>query len=196
MTLQPQVAANARFMLFIGETIMLSGFRHVISPLALLAAVSLSGVASAGDLPRLVERNGRHALLVDGAPFLMLGLQANNSGNYRSQLPTVWPAVKAAHANTLEMPVAWEQIEPTEGKFDFSFVDALLTQARANEIKLVLLWFGTWKNNNPDYAPEWVKLDNARFPRVINARAQAADLRKALAYEARRSRLRTGNDET
>ncbi|NYD92013.1 DUF5597 domain-containing protein [Sphingomonas melonis] len=140
--------------------------------LALLAAMVASGAARADDLPHFVEKNGRHALMVDGAPFLMLGLQANNSGNYPSQLPAVWPAVKAAHANTLEMPVAWEQIEPTEGRFDFSFVDELLKQARANDVKLVLLWFGTWKNNNPDYAPEWVKLDNARFPRVVNAKGE------------------------
>ncbi|WP_380927071.1 DUF5597 domain-containing protein [Sphingomonas arantia] len=136
------------------------------------AGMAMSGVASASDLPRLVTKDGRHALMVDGAPFLMLGVQANNSANYASQLPTVWPAVKAASANTLEMPIAWEQIEPTEGKFDFSFVDELLTQARANDVKLVLLWFGTWKNNNPDYAPEWVKLNNRRFPRVVNAKGE------------------------
>jgi len=132
----------------------------------------MGGIASAADVPRLVEKDGRHALIVDGAPFLMLGLQANNSANYPSQLPTVWPAVKAAHANTLEMPIAWEQIEPTEGTFDFSFVDELLKQARTNDVKLVLLWFGTWKNNNPDYAPEWVKLNNARFPRVVTAKGE------------------------
>jgi beta-galactosidase GanA len=149
---------------------------------ALLAATVLTGVAAsspahAADLPRLVEKDGRHALMVDGAPFLMLGVQANNAANYPSQLPKVWPAVKALHANTLEIPVAWEQIEPVEGRFDFSYVDVLLKQARDNDVKLVLLWFGTWKNNGPQYAPEWVKLDNKRFPRVINAKGETSRTR-------------------
>ena len=145
-----------------------------IAPIALLAAALSLAVApaSAADLPRLVAKDGRHALMVDGAPYLMLGVQANNAANYPSQLPKVWPAVKAMHANTLEMPVAWEQIEPVEGQFDFSFVDVLLKQARENDVKLVLLWFGTWKNNGPQYAPQWVKLDNKRFPRVITAKGE------------------------
>ena len=33
---------------------------------------------------------------------------------------------------------------------------------------LVLLWFGTWKNTSPSYAPEWVKFDNKRFPRMVD----------------------------
>ena len=152
-----------------------------VRPLALiatlLAATVLAGVAApapalAADLPRLVAKDGRHALMVDGAPFLMLGMQVNNSSNYPSQMPKVWPAAKALHINTLEVPIAWEQIEPVEGKFDFSYLDLLLKQARDNDVKLVILWFGTWKNNGPNYAPEWVKLDNKRFPRVINAKGE------------------------
>jgi beta-galactosidase GanA len=118
-------------------------------------------------LPRIVAKNGRHALLVDGTPFLMLGAQVNNSSNYPAILPRVWPTIRALNANTVEMPVGWEQIEPEEGRFDFSFVDELLRQARQNDVRLVLLWFGTWKNTNPQYTPEWVKTDTRRFPREI-----------------------------
>ncbi|MDJ0275415.1 DUF5597 domain-containing protein [Sphingomonas sp. 2R-10] len=119
-----------------------------------------------GTLPKLVAKDGRHALLVDGAPFLMLGVQANNSSNYPEMLPQVWPMVERLHANTLEIPVAWEQIEPVEGRFDFGYLDALLPQARERGVKIVLLWFGTWKNTSPGYVPAWVKTDNARFPRM------------------------------
>jgi beta-galactosidase GanA len=144
-----------------------------LRPLAILAALALSSApALAADLPRFVEKDGRHALMVDGAPFLMLGMQVNNSSNYASQMPKVWPAVKVLQANTVEVPIAWEQIEAVEGQFDFSYLDLLLKQAREHDVKLVILWFGTWKNNGPNYTPEWVKLDNKRFPRVINAKGE------------------------
>ncbi|WP_229210357.1 DUF5597 domain-containing protein [Duganella sp. CF517] len=124
--------------------------------------------AAAAPIPELVQKDGRHALMVDGAPFVMFGGQAQNSSNYPLALNKVWAAIKDMNANTLEIPVAWEQIEQVEGKFDFSYVDTLVAQARKNKVRLVLLWFGTWKNTGANYAPEWVKFDNARFPRMLD----------------------------
>lgn len=142
--------------------------RWVFLPLSLLIAGGCCSAAVAKPLPKLVSEAGRHALMVDGAPFIILGSQTNNSSNYAAALKDVWPSFHAMHANTLSIPVAWEQIEPEEGRFDFSFVDQLLKEAKANDARLVLLWFATWKNNAPHYAPAWVKLDNDRFPRVIS----------------------------
>jgi beta-galactosidase GanA len=129
-------------------------------------AIATAAVAADRALPRLVEKDGRHALMVDGAPFLILGAQVNNSSAWPSQMGKVWPAVAKMGANTVQVPIAWEQIEPVEGKFDFSYLDLLLKQAREHDVRLVLLWFGTWKNSSPSYAPEWVKLDDKRFPRL------------------------------
>lgn len=131
---------------------------------AALACLLATQPAAAADLPRLVERDGRHALLVDGKPFLLLGAQAHNSSNYPDALKDVWPAAADAHANTVLMPVAWEQVEPDEGRFDFGFVDTLVKQAREQKQHLVLLWFATWKNTSAQYTPAWVKLDSRRFP--------------------------------
>ena len=135
---------------------------------SLLCAVALmvGGFSQAADLPRLENRDGHHAFLVDGKPFLMLGAQINNSSNYPSVLPQIWPVMRALNANTVEAPVAWEQLEPVEGLFDYDWVDTLLREARQNDMRVVLLWFGSWKNGESTYTPEWVKADTKRFPRL------------------------------
>ncbi len=143
-----------------------------IAALALAAACGAGAQAAPSSLPHLVRDGDRTALFVDGAPFTMLGVQVNNSSNYPAMLDKVWPAAQDVHANTVEIPVAWEQIEPVEGRFDFGWVDTLLAQARQHDKHLVLLWFGTWKNTGPAYAPEWVKLDNKRFPRMVDAQGK------------------------
>ncbi|KQV48867.1 glycoside hydrolase [Pelomonas sp. Root1217] len=135
---------------------------------ASLLAAMLALPAGAAELPRLVQRDGHHALLVDGKPFLMLGAQAHNSSNYPRALSKVWNAAKDAHTNTVLMPVAWEQVEPEEGHFDFSFVDTLVKEARQNKQHLVLLWFATWKNTSAAYTPAWVKLNPKRFPAMLD----------------------------
>ena len=128
---------------------------------------------SAAEAPRLVQRDGHHALLVDGKPFLMLGAQAHNSSNYPKALGKVWAAAADAHANTVLMAVAWEQVEPVDGRFDFSFVDTLVKEARLNKQRLVLLWFATWKNTGGGYTPAWVKLNGKRFPSMLDRDGKA-----------------------
>ena len=143
---------------------------------AVFAALGMAIMASAAETPRLVNKDGRYALLVDGQPFLILGAQVNNSSAWPSPLAEVWPAIEAIHANTVEAPVYWEQMEAQPGKFDFSIVDELLRQARAHHVYLVLLWFATWKNGRMHYAPEWVKTNVAKFPRVIDAHGEPIDV--------------------
>lgn len=140
--------------------------------LALCALWCFASQPLMAEAPRLVRKDGRHALMVDGAPYLVLGFQANNSSNYPAALPKVWHMAKDLSANTVLIPVAWEQVEPAEGRFDFAWVDTLLAGARENDQRLVLLWFASWKNHSPNYAPEWVKRDDGRFPRAIDAKGR------------------------
>lgn len=140
-------------------------YRFLISALALF--LSFSSSAQTGVAPNLphIDRSGAHpALIVDGAPFLMLGAQMNNSSAWPATMPAVWSTMDKLGVNTVEAPIYWETLEPKEGSFDFAQVDMLLTQARAHGKHLVLLWFGTWKNGSPGYTPEWVKRDGGRFP--------------------------------
>jgi len=141
--------------------------------------LALIGAAQAEEAPKLVHKDGRYALFVDGKPFLMLGGQIHNSSGWPSELPQVFESIAALHANTMEAPVYWEQMEPTEGHFDFSNVDALVQGARQHKVRLALLWFGTWKNGQMHYAPEWVKTDTKRFPRMIRNDGEPTDVLSA-----------------
>lgn len=142
------------------------------SPGSVLAAAAEPGPAS---LPRLVHQDGRHALFVDDAPFLILGVQAHNSSGWPAMLPKVWPAVERLHANTLEIPIYWEQFEPEPGRFDTSVVDTLIREARVHHVRLVLLWFGTWKNGSSHYMPSWMKKEPGRYPRMVDAGGKRVD---------------------
>jgi beta-galactosidase GanA len=136
---------------------------------------SLAGARAAKPLPTIVEKDGRYALLVDGEPYLMLGMQANNSSAWPAYFDKVWPAAEALHANTVELPIYWEQLEATEGKFDFSVLDLMLKQAREAHVRLVLLWFGTWKNGSSHYTPEWIKLNQEKYPFLQNEKGVTVD---------------------
>lgn len=136
----------------------------------MMLAAMAGASAQATTVPYIQTHDGHHALIVDDQPFLMLGAQVNNSSNYPDMLPEVWPVIDTMHANTVEVPIAWQQIEPQEGHFDFSFLDTLLVQAREHHVRLVLLWFGTWKNTAPAYVPDWVKLNPERFPHMVDAK--------------------------
>ena len=126
--------------------------------------------------PHFETKEGRHALFVDGAPYLILGAQINNSSSWADTLPQVWPALTDLHANTVEAPVYWERLEPKEGQFEFADVDLLVKGAREHGLRLVLLWFGTWKNGQNHYVPEWMKGDIKRFPREISAYGKLLDV--------------------
>jgi hypothetical protein len=141
----------------------------------LMTVGTARGQTGAKTIPKIVEKDGRHALLVDGQPFLMLGGQAHNSSAWPGMMPQVWSAVKVMHANTLEVPIYWEQIEPLPGKFDFSLVDTLLFQARERNVHLVLLWFATWKNGSNHYMPEWMKRDAVKYPNITGKNGSPVD---------------------
>jgi len=146
--------------------------------LFLFASMAVAGSFGA-EAPKFVEKDGRWALLVDGQPYLMLGGQLHNSSSWPSELPAVWKALTALHANTVEVPVYWEQVEPQPGRFDWDNVDQLVKGAREHNLHVVLLWFGTWKNGNMHYVPEWIKTDTERFPRVIRADGEPIDVLSA-----------------
>lgn len=141
--------------------------------LTVLAAVPSAWGQGAPPIPRLERTGSEYHFIVDGKPYLMLGGQAHNSSaaNPRNLEP-VWNSLNGIHANTAEVPLYWELIEPEQGEFDFHLVDAAIDGARAHHLRLVFLWFGTWKNGNMSYTPAWVKKDPKKYTRAVNASGQ------------------------
>ena len=136
----------------------------------------LVAVPASAQIPHL--KGGQ--LIVDGKPFLVLGGElGNSSASDRARLAPRWSRMKAMNLNTVLAPVCWELIEPVEGEYDWTSIDWLIADARANDMRLVLLWFGAWKNSMSTYVPSWVKRDTDRFPRARDAQGRQQEILSA-----------------
>jgi hypothetical protein len=170
-------------------------FKRGILPALLFAALTASTAATAAppaDGTPHLERSGANTrLIVDGKPYLILGGELRNSSTSSfDYMKPIWPRMAAASFNTLLAVTTWEQVEPQEGKFDFSLVDAAITGARENNLHLVFLWFGSWKNGVSSYEPEWVKSNMKRFPRVQDAEGTNLEILSAFGNNNRDSDAR------
>lgn len=148
---------------------------RTLLPFMLVASLSVVPFQNARSQtpPSVRVENGASQLMVNGRPFLLLGGElGNSSAGTAEQADTILPRLAGLHFNTVLMPVAWNQIEPQEGQFDFSVLDHWIEVARQQHLHLVLLWFGSWKNAFSEYAPAWVLSDTKRFPREVSAEGQ------------------------
>ncbi len=146
-------------------------FPAVVLGLGLLSISPL--LAGDSGIPQLRKTGSATQLVVDGKPLVMLaGELHNSSASGVEYMRRMWPHLKALGLNTVLVPVSWELLEPAEGEFNFTDVDTLVELARKYDQRLVLLWFGSWKNGVSSYAPVWVLKDTARFPRAKGSNHQ------------------------
>ena len=111
-----------------------------------------------------------------GAEPILGGELSNSAATLVDDIREVMPRMKAIGLNTVLVPVYWEFLEPTEGQFDYTLVDEITAQARQQQLKVVLLWFGVWKNSMSCYAPLWFKQDTKRFPRAMTAEGKQMEI--------------------
>jgi hypothetical protein len=125
--------------------------------------------ATVPQAPSRMEKRGLATqLIVDGKPFLVLsGELANTAPSDLDYMQHIFPILaNRVHLNTVLTAMAWAWVEPQEGKYDFHLADAAIENANKNNLRLVWLWFGSWKNGQSDFTPAWVKTDQQRFPRA------------------------------
>ncbi|MEM9895526.1 MAG: DUF5597 domain-containing protein [Bacteroidota bacterium] len=129
-----------------------------------LFSLSLLPILTYGQIPCLKNNQ----LIVDGKPHLMIaGELHNSSASSKEYMEAIWPKLKSLNLNTVLATVTWDQFEPEEGTYDYEMIDYLIEEAESNDLKLVVIWFASWKNGESSYIPMWVKKDMKRFPRAI-----------------------------
>lgn len=126
---------------------------------------------------KLQKQGTATQLVVNGKPMLLLaGELSNSAATSPADIRTALKTMKRSGVNSVFVPAYWEFIEPTEGKYDFALVDSVISNARKNDLKIIFLWFGAWKNSMSCYAPLWVKENTKRFPRSLTEKGKPLEI--------------------
>ncbi|MUP46046.1 mannonate dehydratase [Gramella sp. BOM4] len=134
-------------------------------------------ITSQSSIPHLKKVGDETQLIVDGNPFIVLGGELGNS-TFTSvdYMEPHWETLKAMNLNTVLAPVYWELIEPQEGQYDFELLDKLIEETRRNDLKMIVLWFGSWKNSMSSHVPSWVKQNQEKYPRAKDERGVSQEI--------------------
>ena len=142
-----------------------------------LSAIALLGALFLGTAAPLSAQDRTSQLYILG------GELSNSAVTSTADIDEVMPRMKAIGLNTVLVPAYWDLTEPTEGRFDFSLIDRTLFQARQNHLKVVFLWFGTWKNSMSCYAPLWFKENTKKYPRAMTRTGKPLEIASAFSEE-------------
>lgn len=129
---------------------------------------------------RLQRQGNATQLIINDTPYLILGGELGNSSAASTQdIERIFPKLQKMGLNTVLVPAYWDLLEPVEGHFDFTLTDKVLEQARKYNLKVVFLWFGTWKNSMSCYAPLWFKENDKKYPRAHTGSGKPLEIASA-----------------
>ena len=147
-------------------------------------------------VPLALVRNPNHKLSVmakdaNGVlqPFYVKGIETGFWDTRRGGLADfdkVFDAFNSLGANTVMFMIHWSDIEPDDGRFDFSYTDDIVEKARRHDLKIVWILFmheqfdmpflpdpeNLWMYNldtrdGVNYAIQWVKYDDGDISKDI-----------------------------
>jgi beta-galactosidase GanA len=146
-----------------------------------LITLASNAQSNTAQIPRLEKHGNASRMVVDGKPVLLLcGELHNSSTGGLDYMRPVWKRMSEKNLNSVIAAVSWELIEPIENSFDFTLVDSIIAGARAANLKLILIWFASWKNGGSIYMPAWVKKDDKKFPRIKDRTGKSLEILSTL----------------
>ena len=153
--------------------------RTLFTTLALLLVTSFVN-ADNTKAPYLAKKDAASQLIVNDKPFLILGGElGNSSASSIDDLKWIFPKLQKMGLNTVLVPAYWELIEKEEGKYDYTLTDETINLARKHNLKIVFLWFGSWKNSMSCYAPLWIKENSRKYPRAVTKSGKPLEMMSA-----------------
>lgn len=167
-------------------------FYFLFSLLIILSFIGCSVEQSAkkqeeiiSEMPYLKKEGNSTQLIVDGNPFLMMGGELHNSSTAGFEyMRPLWKKMADAGFNTVIGAASWELVEPVEGVYNFDLVDSMILGARQEDLRLVIIWFASWKNGESTYVPAWVKKNQERFPLVIDEKGNKRNILSTFGKES------------
>ena len=143
--------------------------QRAIGLCGLLACAASLALAQGKPIPQLAKKGDKFTFMVDGKPFIMLG---RPGGQLQRATRIAWSAPGRLPGHEPEHRRVSRSTGTSSSRRRASSTSPVSTRSsrglRAQGLRAVLLWFGTWKNGAMDWSPNWVKADPRRFPRVLD----------------------------
>lgn len=158
----------------------------IVIRVALSISLSINSYLLLAQLPYLDQAGVVPKMIVDGKPFIILGGELHNStGSDKAAMQKIWKEMKDLHLNTVLAYAYWELLEPVEGQYNFELIDDMIEGAKKENMKVVLVWFGSWKSTSSSYVPAWVKTNPKRFERYTLQNGKTLEMLSAFNEENR-----------